>query len=550
MITVPARQVIQTFISMSSLNQGYLTADENVGRLPQSLPDHDVNVSSSKRLFTRTQEFNLCSPQRPGALSIVSRYIASQPSGPGRFSLDADGDAVIVDTPHAVGPSAATSASRTLPSRKGLQPILRCPPPRYLPYPTTSRTHTTAEASSTTAPTKHAFPRLSTRLLSSQPLVTRPSSTSGGKTRTSRDRHEHFIHGQPADIVDILHAKRARLPRPVSYFSTPGIPPSAAVEKSDDLQSLFDNVSNADPTEHNRLIQNYNETHGEHMASIEEVEEADQEEQKQEKLKQAASRPAFSHKVMKWLASSSQYSTSPATVMTESRERALFVRSADSSLHEYVESLPFGVQGPSILEVCGPNPQSRPLFAPSTRPELGPPIAPSTRSSASPARSDTPETPLGLGSKKPWHYISSVLKRSRRKLCVFLKPCTEDIVRMTSCATKMGLISYSFTKTGAIINDGFETRPYEYGRDWWIIVTKDEETFEEFNMKRSKGWNPGEFGANIGRLGWGCDTMILEREFDLVEKVVASGKEAMLPAQFMAGRMGAMVIWCSTGMIR
>lgn len=549
-----------------------------MGRYPKSA-NNGSNLLET-RLFVQTQSSN-GGLQSEGVFQGVGgkRHSRTSSSSSSDDVLDSDGDSLMANGVHAGPP---ITSRRALSRRAPLKSILR-PPSRFSPYgpsPRPSRPSPPLARRGASKPVT-IIPPLPTNHLAlrnlaySQRSLRRSALERAHEVRTVQpfagDIRGPSIHSQVREARAQLQSSRSRTPTsfpppasslislphetlddhisvadstdhhdfkscrsrtPTPFLSPPGSSAHLSAESLDDpdgLQGPFDDASASDS------VENYNETHTGPLTTIQEEEEEDNADRP---AQQTRSPPSSA--VPQWLTSYDQSSRPAIAPIAGSRESTpSFGGSPEPSLPQGGDVDPNSPSQSTTLPVREPHPHF----------ELAPTVCPSTRSSANTELTGTRRTPLGNASKRPWHYIAFVLNNSPRQLCLFIKPCTGDITKIMHAVQTIGLVACLFTKSATVLEGANGPVTYQYGHDWWMFVTKDKETYSAFNKKRSEGWNPGEFGTRIGKLGWGCDASFIEKEFDILEEAAAKGESVMLPSQFMAGPIGAMVVWCSMALV-
>jgi hypothetical protein len=188
-------------------------------------------------------------------------------------------------------------------------------------------------------------------------------------------------------------------------------------------------------------------------------------------------------------------------------------------------------------DITAPNPHS-------SRPVM-PGTLPGTR--ITDYRSDSESTPPSMAAdrvteaavdewedwatREPWEYVHRVLTSSTCPLVMFLKTPTADIP-----AAALGVLSADLNLQKMLIDN-----------EHWLLVGPRGVDLCEFGVRfQTRARTPEKFMFRFGNLNWGADVNQIEDE--VCKATIESsrrgrGLPAMLPAQFMAGAMGGLVVW-------
>lgn len=133
--------------------------------------------------------------------------------------------------------------------------------------------------------------------------------------------------------------------------------------------------------------------------------------------------------------------------------------------------------------------------------------------------------------REPWEYIHRVLTTSTRPLVMFLKMPTADIP-----AAAQGALGADLHLQKMLIEN-----------EHWLLIGPRDVNLYEFGVKfQTRVATQDKFVFRFGHLSWGADVNQIE---DAVGRAVMEssrwgrGAPAVLPAQFMAGAMGGLVVW-------
>lgn len=133
--------------------------------------------------------------------------------------------------------------------------------------------------------------------------------------------------------------------------------------------------------------------------------------------------------------------------------------------------------------------------------------------------------------REPWEYVHRVLTSSTCPLVMFLKTPTADIP-----AAALGVLSADLNLQKMLIDN-----------EHWLLVGPRGVDLCEFGVRfQTRARTPEKFMFRFGNLNWGADVNQIEDE--VCKATIESsrrgrGLPAMLPAQFMAGAMGGLVVW-------
>jgi hypothetical protein len=170
------------------------------------------------------------------------------------------------------------------------------------------------------------------------------------------------------------------------------------------------------------------------------------------------------------------------------------------------------------------------------------PIADS-HSDSTPSTPDRPPTELAVddvedwATREPWEYIHRVLTSSTCPLVMFLKTPTADIPTAAQ---------------GALGADLHLQKMLIDNEHWLLIGPRDINLYEFGVQFQTRAATADKFVFRFGNLNWGADVNQIEDE--VCKAVMESsrrgrGVPAALPAQFMAGAMGGLVVWYALSMM-
>lgn len=133
--------------------------------------------------------------------------------------------------------------------------------------------------------------------------------------------------------------------------------------------------------------------------------------------------------------------------------------------------------------------------------------------------------------REPWEYIHRVLTSSTYPLVMFLKTPTADIP-----AAAFGVLSADLHLQKMLIDN-----------EHWLLVGPRDVDLHEFGVRfQTRSRTSEKFVFRFGNLNWGADVNQIEDEVcKATFESSRRGREvpAMLPAQFMAGAVGGLVVW-------
>ncbi|KAH9002202.1 hypothetical protein EDB86DRAFT_2898590 [Lactarius hatsudake] len=133
--------------------------------------------------------------------------------------------------------------------------------------------------------------------------------------------------------------------------------------------------------------------------------------------------------------------------------------------------------------------------------------------------------------REPWEYVHRVLTSSTRPLVMFLKTPIADIP-----AAALGVLSADLRLQKMLVDN-----------EHWLLVGPRGVDLHEFGVRfQTRARTPDKFVFRFGNLNWGADVNQIEDEVckAMVESSMRGrGRPAMLPAQFMAGAVGGLVVW-------
>jgi hypothetical protein len=134
--------------------------------------------------------------------------------------------------------------------------------------------------------------------------------------------------------------------------------------------------------------------------------------------------------------------------------------------------------------------------------------------------------------REPWEYIHRVLTTSSCPLVMFLKTPTGDIPTAAQ---------------GALGADLHLQKMLIDNEHWLLIGPRDVNLYEYGLRFQARAATQDKYSLRLGNLNWGADVNQIEDE---VRKAVVEswgrgrgGAPTTLPAQFMAGAMGGLVVW-------
>ncbi|KAN0132605.1 hypothetical protein V8E53_009621 [Lactarius tabidus] len=133
--------------------------------------------------------------------------------------------------------------------------------------------------------------------------------------------------------------------------------------------------------------------------------------------------------------------------------------------------------------------------------------------------------------REPWEYIHRVLTSSTYPLVMFLKTPTTDIP-----VAALGVLSADLHLQKMLIDN-----------EHWLLVGPRDVDLHEFGVRfQTRSRTADKFVFRFGNLNWGADVNQIEDEVcKATFESSRRGREgpAMLPAQFMAGAVGGLVVW-------
>lgn len=186
-----------------------------------------------------------------------------------------------------------------------------------------------------------------------------------------------------------------------------------------------------------------------------------------------------------------------------------------------------------------PTRQSRATIAAAPRPIMpgtlpGARIAPDDRSDSSASRATEAAVDAceDWATREPWEYVHRVLTTSTCPLVMFLKTPTADIP-----AAALGALSADLHLQKMLVDN-----------EHWLLVGPRGVDLHEFGVRfQTRARTPEKFLLRFGNLNWGADVNQIEDE--VCKATIKSSSErgrgppATLPAQFMAGAVGGLVVW-------
>jgi len=133
--------------------------------------------------------------------------------------------------------------------------------------------------------------------------------------------------------------------------------------------------------------------------------------------------------------------------------------------------------------------------------------------------------------REPWEYVHRVLTSSTCPLVMFLKTPTADIP-----AAAFGILSADLRLQKMLIDN-----------EHWLLVGPPSMDLHEFGIRfQTRARTPDKFLLRFGNLNWGADVNQIEDEVcKAASESSTRGRvlPATLPAQFMAGAVGGLVVW-------
>ena len=133
--------------------------------------------------------------------------------------------------------------------------------------------------------------------------------------------------------------------------------------------------------------------------------------------------------------------------------------------------------------------------------------------------------------REPWEYVHRVLTSSTYPLVMFLKTPTADIP-----AAALGVLGADLRLQKMLVDN-----------EHWLLVGPPGVDLHEFGVRfQTRARTPEKFVFRFGNLNWGADVNQIEDEVckaTIEGSMRGRGLPAMLPAQFMAGAVGGLVVW-------
>lgn len=128
--------------------------------------------------------------------------------------------------------------------------------------------------------------------------------------------------------------------------------------------------------------------------------------------------------------------------------------------------------------------------------------------------------------RNPWEYIHHVLTTSTRHLVMFFKTSTADVLSAVKGAQSVHLNLH------VMVIDN----------ELWLLVGPSDVNLREFGDKfQMRAKSDKKFVFQVGNLNWGAKVDEIENE--VVKAGWKTSGPATLPAQFMAGAIGGLVVW-------
>jgi len=133
--------------------------------------------------------------------------------------------------------------------------------------------------------------------------------------------------------------------------------------------------------------------------------------------------------------------------------------------------------------------------------------------------------------REPWEYVHRVLTSSTYPLVMFLKTPTVDIP-----AAAFGVLSADLHLQNMLIDN-----------EHWLLIGPRDMDLHEFGVRfQTRSRTREKFVFQFGNLNWGANVNQIEDEVckaTIESYTRGRGMPAMLPAQFMAGAVGGLVVW-------
>ena len=159
------------------------------------------------------------------------------------------------------------------------------------------------------------------------------------------------------------------------------------------------------------------------------------------------------------------------------------------------------------------------------------------RSESTPSLPDRAQTEPAVdadedwAAREPWEYVHRVLTTATRPLVMFLKTPTGDLP-----AVALGALGADLHLQTMLIDN-----------EHWLLIGPRDVNLYAFGVRfQSRARTRDKFVFRLGNLNWGADVNEIEDEVCRAAMEGSNrgrGMPAMLPAQFMAGAMGGLVVW-------
>ncbi len=133
--------------------------------------------------------------------------------------------------------------------------------------------------------------------------------------------------------------------------------------------------------------------------------------------------------------------------------------------------------------------------------------------------------------REPWEYIHRILTTSTRQLVMFLKTPTADVP-----AAAEGALGAELQLRTMVIDD-----------EHWLLIGPPDVDLYQFGVRfQDRARSRDKLVFRMGNLNWGANVNEIEDEVSnavMENSMRGNCVPATLPAQFMAGAMGGLVVW-------